>query len=571
MTKNIWVTKEMLFSELKDKSELEQKKAIKRMFNQNWIIYKNKIKTKAFIKPDFCLEEVRNIREEFEGKKYVFPEVSAEYTFLQEIKEKMLQRKEPIDIVNLFKALYYSINFGAYNNENLPLIKHLSFWLNEKMLNLLISFSELPIEEQNRILEIIAISSNKYKFPFIKLYKLSKSLKNTSDKTKKLIMNYLSFVEIINLDILNEVLISFQEEYYKNGEIFKIILMFITSSKITNIVKETDMILKSKKSIFKVSSEIIDKRLKKLDIELLAKKAIVEKSIRMDQEISNIMSTIENREIIEKKFLTLSNETIENMPVDDLIRILKILMDYNSLIYLELFTNQKSSKAYIPSITMEQSEIEARNYIKKYYSKGSLIVIPENIDEFTKALKNAKMSDLEIKEILKQVSFLLKKEKVDVEDVEIQHESEEQLENEIVYLKTDSGICYALKDIDYIPTEYYASFLELILSIKNNKFKNRKALVDISKILEVKNFKTRVIFARVGQNKYAILGMFLKKADKNNYHRSFLISRQEQFLRQQNLLKNTTNESEVTEMLINKLSSENLTLKLEKKDNKDTI
>ena len=99
-----------------------------------------------------------------------------------------------------------------------------------------------------------------------------------------------------------------------------------------------------------------------------------------------------------------------------------------------------------------------------------------------------------------------------------------------------------------------------MLSIKNNRFKNRKNLTDISKVLEVKNFKTRIIFSRVGQTKYAILGMFMKKVDKDKLQREFLLARQNQFLRQVETLRTTENEIEITELLLAKLNQNEDTL-----------
>ena len=111
-----------------------------------------------------------------------------------------------------------------------------------------------------------------------------------------------------------------------------------------------------------------------------------------------------------------------------------------------------------------------------------------------------------------------------------------------------------MKDLDDIPKEYYDSFLQLLLSIQNNKFKNRKNLTDIAKVLEVKNFKTRIIFARVGQAKYAILGLFMKKVDKDKVQRDFIVTRQEQFRCQIETLKNTEDEIEITELLLDRLN-----------------
>ena len=261
-----------------------------------------------------------------------------------------------------------------------------------------------------------------------------------------------------------------------------------------------------------------------------------------------------------KKYISVSLEQLEKLPMNFLMDIVNVVMDNNTVAYINLFKKEKEKT--IPKTSMSKEELEALSYLKKYYKNGEIINVPENIEEFTEALKRIHRTEDEIRYLLNQVNTLLEKEReiLPLEEVVITKDVEKHQENELVYLKSNIGNYYALKDLDDIPKEYYASFLELLLSIQNNYFKNRKNLTDISKVLEVKNFKTRIIFSRVGQTKYAILGMFMKKVDKDKLQREFLLARQDQFLRQVETLKNTENETEITELLLAKLNQNEDTL-----------
>lgn len=103
--------------------------------------------------------------------------------------------------------------------------------------------------------------------------------------------------------------------------------------------------------------------------------------------------------------------------------------------------------------------------------------------------------------------------------------------NKIVFLETDSGNIYAMDDLDNnsVPTDYYEGFLELIKSIEDNSFKNFKFIDsnnnELAGICEVKGFKKRVIFDRIGADIYVILGAFIKKTDKDKKYMNFLKNR----------------------------------------------
>ena len=106
---------------------------------------------------------------------------------------------------------------------------------------------------------------------------------------------------------------------------------------------------------------------------------------------------------------------------------------------------------------------------------------------------------------------------------ELEQNNQETIEttNNIVFLETESGNIYALEDLDNnsVPTEYYEGFYELIHSIEDGTFKNVKYLTSgnnkTAGISEVKGFKKRIIFDRVGYNTYVIIGAFIKKSDKD--------------------------------------------------------
>lgn len=96
---------------------------------------------------------------------------------------------------------------------------------------------------------------------------------------------------------------------------------------------------------------------------------------------------------------------------------------------------------------------------------------------------------------------------------------EEQQKNTLVLVPTVYGNCRVLEDMDKIPKDYYESFKELFESIENNTFKNIKRFVASNDatagFCEVKDFKTRVVFDRIGPTTYAVITAFMKKSDND--------------------------------------------------------
>lgn len=541
-----WVTKEGLNLELTGKSIEEQKKIIRRVLQENAYKYKNELKDKKMPVAQVDDYELEKLEEEINFfLEQQDTSAIEKYEFLNRVKAGILSFSA--DEKELMEALC-TIDMPEKRPFYMDyLIKHISAWLNRDCIEFIGGFFSLWPQEQEALIPLLP-----------KLYQQEKTLtvKNQlltiSPEAIKSIMIFITLnletqkALVDHLEIFNYLSL----EIERDREFMSFIILY-------KILKET-----------KISGTLENKCVEDIQYQVKEKFDPVLQSLSQEASVQRSQKLLHEKllEIIQalkqepKKYISVSLEQLEKLPMNFLMDIVNVVMDNNTVAYINLFKKEKEKT--IPKTSMSKEELEALSYLKKYYKNGEIINIPENIEKFTEALKRIHRTEDEIRYLLNQVNILLEKEReiLPLEEVVIVPEIEELQENELVYLKSDIGNYYALKDLDDIPKEYYASFLELLLSIKNNRFKNRKNLTDISKVLEVKNFKTRIIFSRVGQTKYAILGMFMKKVDKDKLQRKFLLARQDQFLRQVETLKNTENETEITELLLAKLNQNEDTL-----------
>ena len=541
-----WVTKEGLNLELTGKSIEEQKKIIRRVLQENAYKYKNELNDKKMPVAQVDDYELEKLEEEINFfLEQQDTSAIEKYEFLNRVKAGILSfsadEKELMEALCMIDMPEKRPFYMDY------LIKHISAWLNRDCIEFIGGFFSLWPQEQEALIPLLP-----------KLYQQEKTLtvKNQlltiSPEAIKSIMIFITLnletqkALVDHLEIFNHLSL----EIERDREFMSFIILY-------KILKET-----------KISGTLENKCVEDIQYQVKEKFDPVLQSLSQEASVQRSQKLLHEKllEIIQalkqepKKYISVSLEQLEKLPMNFLMDIVNVVMDNNTVAYINLFKKEKEKT--IPKTSMSKEELEALSYLKKYYKNGEIINVPENIEEFTEALKRIHRTEDEIRYLLNQVNILLEKEReiLPLEEVVIVPEIEEPQENELVYLKSDIGNYYALKDLDDIPKEYYASFLELLLSIKNNRFKNRKNLTDISKVLEVKNFKTRIIFSRVGQTKYAILGMFMKKVDKDKLQRKFLLARQDQFLRQVETLKNTENETEITELLLAKLNQNEDTL-----------
>lgn len=144
-------------------------------------------------------------------------------------------------------------------------------------------------------------------------------------------------------------------------------------------------------------------------------------------------------------------------------------------------------------------------------------------------------------------------------------EDTETIENNIFYASTSSGNIRVLEEIDKIPIEYYERFLGLLNSIKEGTFKNVKRFTTINNstygLCEVRDFKTRVIFDRIGENDYVVVTMFIKKCDNDKGYIEPLKRKIAEYKLYSDDIKEKLNDEEfistqknIDEEIINKLS-----------------
>lgn len=93
--------------------------------------------------------------------------------------------------------------------------------------------------------------------------------------------------------------------------------------------------------------------------------------------------------------------------------------------------------------------------------------------------------------------------------------------------------------------EFCSEFLELFQSIQDGSFKRVRKFLNNNKLVgisEVRGFKPRVVFDRIGKNDYAIITAFLKKCDNDKGYKESLELKIQKYMGQRdNMIKNLNN------------------------------
>lgn len=129
----------------------------------------------------------------------------------------------------------------------------------------------------------------------------------------------------------------------------------------------------------------------------------------------------------------------------------------------------------------------------------------------------------------------------------------EENANKLVLAPSSNGKIRFLDDLDHIPLEYYDEVGELIYSIVNGTFKkfrklNRSTNNLIGGVCEVRGSKARVLFQRLNNDTYALITVFLKKADNEKVYQEYLKSCLSKYHLISNSLKEKINDSEFMEL-----------------------
>ena len=203
-----------------------------------------------------------------------------------------------------------------------------------------------------------------------------------------------------------------------------------------------------------------------------------------------------------------------------------------------------------------------------YRLKAEII---RNIKEIKDFLREEGLT-LEEAELTSEMTLELKRLSLleqELSKQEQQIEVENQIQNCLVFAPTLSGNIRILDEMEHIDPEYYERFTGLFQSIIDGTFKNVRRFSrnsDLAGLCEVKDFKTRVVFKRLGKNTYAVISAFIKKSDNDKGYRNMVCSRYNDYLQIESSLKqNLTNEEFVsmqqfyTEELFNKIAPTQLT------------
>ena len=152
--------------------------------------------------------------------------------------------------------------------------------------------------------------------------------------------------------------------------------------------------------------------------------------------------------------------------------------------------------------------------------------------------------------------------------------SEKSLKNNFFFVTTSGGNARVIDEINDMDVDYLESFKGLFESITDGTFKNVKRFNSnnkISGISEVKDFKTRVVFDRIGKHDYAIITAFTKKSNNDKGYLISLELKIKNYLNQKekmiSLLNNDDFRKEnhlLEQELYNKLSISNKEKKLRK-------
>jgi len=113
-------------------------------------------------------------------------------------------------------------------------------------------------------------------------------------------------------------------------------------------------------------------------------------------------------------------------------------------------------------------------------------------------------------------------------DDEDEDQETENIENQLLFLKTDAGNIQAIEEIKSIDPSFYERIAELLNSIKDGTFKNVKRLTENDKVKgipEVKGYQVRVVFERISSNQYVIISIFTKKSNSDRAYRQYLESK----------------------------------------------
>ena len=200
-------------------------------------------------------------------------------------------------------------------------------------------------------------------------------------------------------------------------------------------------------------------------------------------------------------------------------------------------------------------------YNLQLYVKKSLFEIKELLEEST--------SKDELEYLKEELELENKKYQILIKALkEEKEEKETKIENELIFVPTESGNLRAIEELSKIDMEYYDGFIGLLQSIKDGTFKSvkrfTKNITELSGLSEVRDTRIRIVFDRLDKNHYAIITAFVKKSDNDRGYQEPLKKKAISYRGKQTSLKKSLNNEEFLEE--NRKQTQQLLEMLERKE-----
>ena len=190
------------------------------------------------------------------------------------------------------------------------------------------------------------------------------------------------------------------------------------------------------------------------------------------------------------------------------------------------------------------------------------------LEEFMKVEKdNLSLDDkeeFELEKLLEEKKLLYLKNALLPEE-----EKDEIIENNLIFVPTTGGNIRVLNELMAVPLEYRENFLEILKSIKEGTFKNAKRFynnANMTKIMEVRGFQTRILYERIAKNTYSIITAFIKKTNSDRGYLESIYQKAGDYFNIKEKIKSLLNDEEF--LRINKQYEEEIFNLLQKKNEK---
>lgn len=152
----------------------------------------------------------------------------------------------------------------------------------------------------------------------------------------------------------------------------------------------------------------------------------------------------------------------------------------------------------------------------------------------------------DLNEFKEEIKILNRKIEIIKEEQEEKNE-DNIIKNNLIFVPTSSGNTKVIEDLSSVSEEYYDGFKGLFQSIIDGTFKNVKRFVNNDKysgLCEVRDFKIRVLFSRIGKNDYAVISAFVKKTDVDKAYTTKVELSYKNFLNYKDYLTSQLNDPE---------------------------